>query len=290
MSEESMGSPVSSGDLNPSVPTPQVEQPTTPQRFKVPVDGEELEVDIDELKRGYSHSRAANKRMQEAAQIRKAEEARRQRAQSGDLDWLTELGVPEDKLLTWAEKKLLAQIEYEQMPESEKARRKAEAEKERLQKQLDEMTAKQRREAENAILERAYAEVDEEIGKALESFKGKKTPRLIRRVAEAMYANLEKSQAPLPSTKALELATKSLHEDVQEYLNVASPQDVLKLFSKEQISALRRMFVDEAKAQAPFARQSQSSDRSQSQGPRSGKQKLSTEEFFNKLEKKFGSK
>lgn len=285
LTSPSDGASNSAGSEGNSAITP---PPVVPQRFKVPVDGQEMEVDLDELKRGYSHSRAANKRMQEAAAIRKQEETRKQRAMSGDLEWLSgELGVPEEQVLKWAEKKLLNQIEYEQLPESERARRKAEAEKESLKKQLDEMTAKQRREAETMILERAYAEVDDEIGKALESFKGKKTPRLIRRVAEAMYANLEKNQAPLPSTKALELATRSLNEDVQEYLNVASPQDVLKLFSKDQLAEIRKMFVEEAKAQAPFARQV-APQRDAAPSASSGRKKLSTDQYFQKLEKKFG--
>lgn len=167
LTSPSDGASNSAGSEGNSAITP---PPVVPQRFKVPVDGQEMEVDLDELKRGYSHSRAANKRMQEAAAIRKQEETRKQRAMSGDLEWLSgELGVPEEQVLKWAEKKLLNQIEYEQLPESERARRKAEAEKESLKKQLDEMTAKQRREAETMILERAYAEVDDEIGKALES-------------------------------------------------------------------------------------------------------------------------
>lgn len=270
-----------------SIPTPPPSAPKPPERYKVPVDGEELDVDLDELKRGYSHARAANKRMQEAAQIRKAEEARKQRALQGDLEWISgELGVPEEQVLKWAEKKLLSQIEYEQLPESERGRRKAEAEREKLQKQLDEMTAAQRKQAESQILERAYAEVDEEIGKALESYKGKKTPRLIRRVAEAMYANLEKNQAPLPSSKALELAKASLTEDVQEYLNVASPEEVLKIFSKEQIAAIRRMFVNEARSQAPFARP-QGQSTTDKPAPQRGK-RVTTDDFFQKLEKKFG--
>lgn len=241
---QSSGSDIPDASSIPAAPP----APKPPERYRVPVDGEELDVDLDELKRGYSHARAANKRMQEAAQIRKAEEARKQRALQGDLDWVSgELGVPEEQVLKWAEKKLLSQIEYEQLPESERERRKAVAEREKLQKQLDEMTSAQRKQAESQILERAYAEVDDEIGKALESYKGKKTPRLIRRVAEAMYANLEKNQTPLPSYKALDLAKASLTEDVQEYLNVASPDEVLKIFSKEQIAALRKMFVNEAR-------------------------------------------
>lgn len=280
---QSSGSDIPDASSIPAAPP----APKPPERYRVPVDGEELDVDLDELKRGYSHARAANKRMQEAAQIRKAEEARKQRALQGDLDWVSgELGVPEEQVLKWAEKKLLSQIEYEQLPESERERRKAVAEREKLQKQLDEMTSAQRKQAESQILERAYAEVDDEIGKALESYKGKKTPRLIRRVAEAMYANLEKNQTPLPSYKALDLAKASLTEDVQEYLNVASPDEVLKIFSKEQIAALRKMFVNEARSQAPFARP-QGQSTTDKPAPQRGK-RVTTEDFFQKLEKKFG--
>jgi predicted RNase H-related nuclease YkuK (DUF458 family) len=42
--------------------------------YKLLVDGEELEVDEEELKRGYGHTKAAQKRMQEAAQTRKEAE------------------------------------------------------------------------------------------------------------------------------------------------------------------------------------------------------------------------
>lgn len=258
-----------------------------PQRFRVPVDGQEMEVDLDELIRGYGHSKAANKRMQEAAAIRKAEEQRRQRAKQGDFDWVTELEADEEKVLKWAEKKLLSRMEYEQLSEPEKKLMAEQRKREQLEKQLEEMTAKERQQMEAAVLEKAYAEVDEEIGKALESFKGKKTPRLIRRVAEAMYANLEKNQAPLPSQKALEIARKSLNEDVQEYVNATPMSDLVKLFSKEQLNALRQVFVSEAKAQAPIARQAQVREQ-EPQAPR--KSALSTDEYFKKLENKFSKR
>jgi len=39
-------------------------------KYKVKVDGEELEVDENELKRSYAHAKAAAKRMEEAAEMR----------------------------------------------------------------------------------------------------------------------------------------------------------------------------------------------------------------------------
>jgi len=262
--------------------TPQAEP--APSRFKVPVDGEELEVDLDELKRGYSHSRAASKRMQEAAAIRKAEEARKERAKAGDFSWLQEYGVPKNDVLKWAEKELLDLIEFEALPEPEKNYRTEKQKREALEKQLEELSAKERAQVEEQIAQKAFSEIDDEIAKALESYKGKKTPRLIRRVAEAMYANLETNQEPLPSTKALERAKASLSEDIQEYMNTSSPEDVIKLFSKEQLSALRKHFVAGAQEGNPYGRQPKPSQ----DQPVKRSKAMTTDDYFKKLEQKFG--
>lgn len=277
---------VPSGDAGAPVDAPQSQQ-QAPMKFKIPIDGSEVEVDLEELKRGYSHARAANKRMQEAAQIRKAEEARRAKAKAGEFDWLNEFAEDEEKVIRWAEKKLLSKMEYDALPEAEKQLRAEKARAEKLEKQLEELTAKERQQVEQQILEKAYAEVDAEIAEALESFKGKKTPRLVRRVAEAMYANLEKNQTPLPSKKALEVAQRSLQEDVQEYLNVTPMSELIKSLSKDQMNALRQVFVQEAKSQAPVARQSFARDR---ETPERDKNALTTDEYFKKLENKFNRK
>lgn len=280
MTESALGS----GGASDVSATPQPAEPAQ-SRFRVPVDGEELEVDLEELKRGYSHGRAASKRMQEAAQIRKQEEARKERASKGDFSWLQEYGVPKNDVLKWAEKELLDLIEFEALPEPEKNYRTEKQKREALEKQLEELSAKERAQVEQQIADKAFGEIDDEIAKALESYKGKKTPRLVRRVAEAMYANLEKNQEPIPSTKALERAKAGLSEDIQEYLNTSSPQDVIKLFSKEQMSALRKHFVAEAQEGNPFGRQVTAKPGA-TQSTRT--KPVSTDDFFKKLESKFG--
>ena len=47
---------------------------TQARLYKVTVDGQEMEVDEDELRRGYAHNKAAAKRMEEAAFTRKEAE------------------------------------------------------------------------------------------------------------------------------------------------------------------------------------------------------------------------
>jgi len=46
-------------------------EPTPPKRYKVPVDGREIEVDEAELIKGYGHNKAANEKMRQAAEIQK---------------------------------------------------------------------------------------------------------------------------------------------------------------------------------------------------------------------------
>ncbi len=267
----------------PNTPAPAPERTV----FKVPVDGTELEVDLEELKRGYSHARAANQRMREAAEIRKKEELRKKRATSGDFSWIDEeLGVPEDQFLKWAEKKLLSKIEFDQLPEHEKELRTEKQRREALEKQLEDMTAKERQALQAQIESQAYEQIDDEISKALESYKGKKTPKLIRRVAEAMYASLEANQEPLPAQRALEKARKSLHEDVTEFLNVAPADEIIKMFSKEQLNSLRRHFVNEAKESHVISRQSQKPN--DDAPAKRGSKKLTMDEWFKQREQKFG--
>lgn len=265
-----------------------VSTPEAPSKFKVPVDGQEIEVDLDELKRGYSHSRAAAKRMQEAAEIRKREENRRRAAAEGKLDWLTDYGLDEDKLLSYAEKKLLSKIEFESLPEHEKKLRQTQQEKEELERKLSELSDRQRAELEAKTLEAATREIDDEISQVVKSFQGKPTPRLIRRIAEAMYSSLERGEAPLPAAKALEKAKKSLSEDVTEYLNVQSPDELIKSLSKSQLQALRNHFVNEAKSQAPFARYKGSEQGDQKAGRE--RKRMNTDEYFKTLENKFSRK
>jgi hypothetical protein len=268
---------------NEITPTQEPQQ-TAPQKYRVPVDGKELEVDIDELKRGYSHASAAAKRMAEAAAIRKAEQARREKASQGEFDFLSELGANEDAILKWAEKKLLNKLEYESLPESEKALRAEKRRAEELEKQLEDMTKREREQFEASINNRALQEVDDEIASALESYKGKKTPRLVRRIAEAMYANLEQKQTPLASQKALDIAKKSLIDDVQEYLSITPTDELIKSLSKDQIAAIRRHFVNEAKSGQPIARQMNA--RRDNVPQKTNPKAISTDDYFNKIERR----
>lgn len=89
------------------------------KKYRVKVDGEELEVDEDELKRGYSHQKAANKFLQEGKMARKQAEEFVQMMKDPKTFFETaqKLGHDPREL---AEKYLAAQLEDELMDPKDK--------------------------------------------------------------------------------------------------------------------------------------------------------------------------
>lgn len=278
-----MTTDATSGEAAPNTVSDQKEQ--APSRFKVKVDGEEREVDIDELRRGYEHASAANARMRKAAELNKRVQTWIERGGQGDLSWLTsEFGVPKEKALAYMEKALLEHYEYQDLPEEKKELLKERERREELEKRLQEIEEAGKNRQQAMVEAQAYREIEEEISAALKTVGGRKTPRLVRRLAEEMYANLSAKGERLPAAKALEKARSSVREDAIEFLTTSSLEE-LQAMPKEAVQALRKLFVQEAKAQAPARFQAPRKDQAP---PAKSKRRMSTDEMFNRLEKRLG--
>lgn len=126
----------------------------TVKKYKVKVDGEELEVDEDELLKGYQKHKGASKAFQEAAELRKQSEqlVKMLKDNKGRVDVFKKLGID---VRQFAEDYLLEQLEEERLSPDEKEKReirrklaeyesKDKAEKERLQKESLEQKLQQR--------------------------------------------------------------------------------------------------------------------------------------------------
>ena len=93
------------------------EKAPEPELHKIKVDGEEKEVDINELKRGYQMAEAAQKRFNEAAEIRKSNEEFELKLKNSPFEALQERGIDVDKL---AQDYIAEKAEYELMTEEQK--------------------------------------------------------------------------------------------------------------------------------------------------------------------------
>lgn len=270
----------------------------TSRKLKVKIDGIEQDVDIDEITKDYQKYKASDKRFQEAAELRKQATQERElveqllgRASKGDLSWLKGL-VPKEQLTKWAESELLEHIEWNQKPEVERRAIEAERRAQELEHKIQEYTHTKERDEASALEERAYQQVESDIVSAVKElgYDYKITPRFIRRISEQMLASLEASDDPqgetLNAKTARDRAWKGLLVDAQEVLSTLPVAEALKLLPPKLREAIRRADVDEAMNTHPARAKADYSDDG-APAKRSKFKRMSTENYFQKLEQRF---
>jgi hypothetical protein len=184
------------------------------RKHKIKIDGEEKEVDDDELKRGYQLAKASNKRFEEASAKEKRAMALIELAKADPIKFLKhpDLGHDVKKLL---EDALSAELEDELLPEHEREIRK-------LKRELEEERAEKKKAKEDAD-KAEYEKVKKHYSETIQT-----------QILEA----LEKSNLP-KSPLAVKRMAYYLHQ-AAEHKIPASPEDV--------VAMVRQDFIDEQKA------------------------------------------
>ncbi len=258
-------------------------------KHRVKIDDAEQEVEYDELVRGYQKGRAANERFQRASEMQKAVTGLIERARQGDLDWLDDVGVSDEQARKWAEKRLLKHIEYEQMSPEQREVMKLRREKAQYEAERQKAQSEQQQVAAARAEQQAFHEIDTEISEAIAALGKKPSPRLVRRMAEQMMASLSDDDGTrMPAQRAAKEAWQGLVVDAESLISEMGPADVLALLERAgKRDIVRREFVNEAVAQAPSRAGSQAPVKDT---PRRDKLKrMTTDEWFNRLNKKVGA-
>lgn len=163
-------------------------------KFKVKVDGQELEVDENELKRSYAHSKAASKRMEEAAEMRKSYQRQIQIAE-GFEKWIDNVRSNPEALFSLAEqlgldvddiamRRAAERLKYEYMDEPQRRAHDNERELTRY-KQLEQRQADaQRQYQEQQYVAKARESVESEFVDFFTETGVKPTPTMLARIAE----------------------------------------------------------------------------------------------------------
>lgn len=218
------------------------------RKLKAIVDGAELEVDEAEVLKDYQKYKSADKRFQEAAQMRKQveefissyqpilEALPKLQEDPGAIHRL--LGMDfEDIAYQTALKKALAEYENENLSPQEKELRSIKAELEAFKKEKElerkrqEESLKEQEEAKKQRLELEAAEkLDSEISSAISELGVKATPRLIARMAEEMVNYLDAHGELLPAKEAL--------NRVRGEMKGFSPSELAKLLPEDILDAL----------------------------------------------------
>lgn len=273
---------VAASTENVSESTSEASEPkSSPRVYKVKIDGQEEEVNIDdradELLAAYSKVKASNKKFEEAAAERKAAEKERQEAKamidrmkSDPWSVMKELGLDPR---TTSEEYLIKQLELEAMtPEQKKAmemekKLKDYEEREQLTKKEQEEKIKMEEEAKAAerIAQKSQAFAKEYSDQTLEALQSSKLPRSQKVVAEVAKKMLEAAEDGYEMTpkQAVKLVEKEHMAALSSLLKDAYPDLLASLLGDEAMKKLRKRDVEKLKNPAPKAPSKEESPKQQ---------------------------
>lgn len=258
-------------------------------KFKVKVDGEELEVDENELKRSYAHARAAAKRMEEAAEMRKSYQRQIQIAE-GFEKWIDNVKSNPEALFSLAEqlgldvddiamKRAAERLKYEYMDESERRAYDNERELSRYRQLEQQQQERQRQEAEQQYLAKTRETVESEFVQFFTEQGIRPTPDILERIALLKYNAAVQG-------KRISVA------DAYKHAKASSDQARLRMLANLSDDDFKNL-PDDAKKKLRQAdmRQFNAGKRptAQASAPQN-KKPMSTDDFFAMKEKQFSKK
>lgn len=219
------------------------------RKHKLKVDGQEIEVDEDELKRGYSHQRAANKILQEGKTLRKqSEEFLGMMKDKGKLfEVIQKLGHDPRKL---AEEFLAAQLEEEMLDPRErelkvtKSQLKRYEEMERAQKEAVE------RQRDEQLRSKFAADYTKQFTEALTASNLPPTKPMVAEMAKYI-SRAAKLNFQMTAAEAAQLVKEDIQMAHQRLYGESDAETLVKLLGEQGLQKIRQ--IDIARLKDPAA-------------------------------------
>lgn len=210
------------------------------RKHKLKVDGQEMEVDEEELKRGYAHQKAANKRLQEGMKAKKMAEDFMSAMKNPEtlLDTLFKLGHDKTQVRKLAESFLAGELEEDMLDPREKELRslKAELEKEKAEKK------RQQDERENKIKEEMKKKFSEDYSRQfVDALKESGIPPTKAMVSEmAKYiARSAKIGFEMTAKEAAKLVKEDIEMAHRNLYGEADAETLIKLIGEQGLQKVR---------------------------------------------------
>lgn len=274
-------------DGKPTEPAPPKEPP---RRHKVKVDDQDLEVDEDELRRGYTHARAASKKMEEASKTRKEAEQFLERFLEDPLSILDNPNVAQKlkkPLRQMMEERLALELRREIDPEGWNK----EQEQQTLQQKAKAYEDWQKQQAEAAQneqmskLEQHYAqEYDSKLKAVLDTAGLPKTTNVVRRAAQLMQVAIQNGYEP-DLSMVVDQVREEYQGDTKSLYTHLTGEQLIQHFGEEIANKIRK--ADLARLRKPAA-QSETTKEAVQRAPKASKEKLNPREFFEAARKRAG--
>lgn len=274
---------VDAGQPTPAVPTGTTENLTPAQEkaikqmFKVTVDGQELEVDEDEMRRGYSHAKKAATALQEAARIRKEAEAVARLFKEDPLAVFQHLGLDPNQ---FAEKIINDRLQEAMMDPKDRELQKYKTDLQRYQEQ--ERIAREQHEQEQAALaqEQLANTLVEDLQVAIQKAGlPQSNPYIVNKVFTYLRAANQKGWHDAKPSDVIGLVKKEIEDEIRAF-HTSMPEDQIETF-------LGADFVKKAAKLSLKKPLEQIADKSVNQNKRDTNKKPaeSTQDYFARLRK-----
>lgn len=260
-------------------------QPPKPEKkkFKYKADGADVEEELDEAEVGnrLSLAKAAQKRMQEAANVQRQTKAFYEALQKDPLSVLTDPKVMgSEKFQQLAEQFLSKKLAEQMLTPEERAQQEKEA---RLAK-YEQEEAKRNEEANQAKakqLEDYYAkQYEQTIMTALQSSNLPKNPFTAKRMAELMQKNIQHGLDLEPQALA-QLVKEDYQAELRHLISGANPETILGMFGEDLSNKIRKHDLSKFQVKNPAPRPTSQS------APQESRQRMSPREYTEYLKNKF---
>lgn len=228
------------------VPEATETQPTDIKKYKVKIDGEELEVDEAELLAGYQTRKAADKKFQEAAITRKQAEEFISLLKTDPVKVLSHPGLGVD-FRQLAEQYLVQQLEEEMLDPRDRELKKYKAmveEQETLKKQ--ELERQQAEQAEQ-LRQRYTEDYTNQIVTALQTSGLPKTERTVKAMAQYMHLGLQHG-VDLKAAEVVELVKQDYINAQKELFAALDGDTLLSILGEDVANKIRKSDVKRLKS------------------------------------------
>lgn len=222
-------------------------------KLKLKVDGKEEEVEYDEegLKRELQMSRAAQKRMQEAAQLKKDVAALVQSIKENPMEALkSELfGVDVKEMVR---QQLIREYEESLAPPEDREKMELRRKAEEYERKVKEFEERQRQEEQARFDEQVRVDIRNTLKTALETSGLPQTRETLYEIAQVMKINLAKGLDLTPEQLASE-TVRRLEGHTGHYLKALDGEALVKRLGDDVVKKVVKYMVEKTRSQAQAA-------------------------------------
>lgn len=217
------------------------------KKFKVKVDGQDLEVDEAELLRGYSHQKAANKILQEGKAARKQAEEFLQMMRDPEkfFEVAKKMGLDPRKL---AEEHLVKQLENDMLDPRERELREAKAKLKQIEDMEKAQKEAQERQVHEALKAKYAKDYNDQFVSALKESGLPATKPMVAEMAKYISRSA-KLGFKMTATEAAQLVLEDVQTAHRSLIGNTEGEMLIKLLGEEVAQKVRK--YDVAKIKTP---------------------------------------